>query len=353
MITRLTLIFSSLVLLSFTTTPNVNKSRTIFDELVREGVLEVTLRADFSAIVDNRRSEESVKGTFTYEDEDGDNVDHKVKLELRGRFRRKVCEFPPLMLKFKKDELHKMGLSDHNDIKLVTHCVDEKSIGKSNVLKEYLAYKLYSVLTDKSYRVQLVRIKYEDESGVYGKFRRYGFLIEDTDEMAERLGGVEFEGMNPESSRLSATDENRMAVFQYMIGNEDYSIMMGRNVKMVRLPDEAPMITVPYDFDFSGFVNTGYARPAVDAGLTEVRQRAYLGNPCPPEMFSQTLELFTARREVLMETIDDFKMLSRSERNDLMAYLDSFYGSLDSLRLENASRLEAIKSTADSSSVGK
>lgn len=345
MITRLPLflILTCLWLTASSAPSNFNNSRTIFDELVREEVLEVTLRADFSMLLSDPRYKESEKGQFVYEDENGAEVARRVKLELRGKYRRRICQFPPLMIKFDKDELRALGLSDHNDLKLVTHCLDDKAPGNENVLREYLAYKLFNEISAKSYRVQLVRITYLDESGAYGRIKRYGFLIEDTDEMAERLGGLEFEGMNPQPSELAAADENLVAVFQYMIGNDDWSLQMARNIKLVKPKDESrPMIPVPYDFDFSGLVNASYAQPNVSVGVTSVRQRAFLGIPREGELLAQSIEVFENKKVALFRIVRDFKRLNGSARRDLLDYLQSFYNNLDVLREENQAQLEAL-----------
>ncbi|MBK9492182.1 MAG: hypothetical protein IPO07_27855 [Haliscomenobacter sp.] len=58
---------------------------------------------------------------------------------------------------------------------MVTHCIENKTIGNEQLLKEFLTYRLYNLLTDKSYRVQLIQITYVDSNGK-DKEKRYGFL---------------------------------------------------------------------------------------------------------------------------------------------------------------------------------
>src|SRR5690606_9238581 len=111
-----------------------------------------------------------------------------------------------------KEKLVGENIKPHNKLKLVTHCLDDKNDGQENLLKEYLAYKLYNELTDQSYRVQLIRINYVDTKGKVSKIRRYGIIIEDTDEMAERLGGEECDCLNPGKEQLDARLEGIHAV---------------------------------------------------------------------------------------------------------------------------------------------
>jgi hypothetical protein len=69
-----------------------------------------------------------------------------------------------------------------------------------------------------------------------------------------------------------------MSLFQYMIGNTDYSIIALHNVIMI---DDVKGVryTVPYDFDYSGLVKAHYAVPFKDLGLVSVQDRLYRG-PC-------------------------------------------------------------------------
>ena len=77
----------------------------------------------------------------------GAAVSWRAVLSLRGKFRRMRCQFPPLRVQFKKDTLRALGLADHNDLKLVTHCMDDPDSSRENILREYLCYRLYNILT--------------------------------------------------------------------------------------------------------------------------------------------------------------------------------------------------------------
>ena len=324
-----------------------NKEKSVFDVLHTEDILEVRIETKLSILVENRRSEEYQKGMFTYEDSEGEERELVVKLRPRGKYRRRICDFPPLKLKFPKKHLAAAGIAPKfNDLKLVTHCLDGKAISKENVVKELLAYKLYQELTGKSYRVQLVKITYVDTNRKSSKIKRYGFLIEDTDQLMARLGSKEYELLNPDPSFMAVTDENVMAVFQYMIGNSDWNLAMLRNVKLAQPKNGGEIIPVPYDFDFSGLVYTSYARPNVDYGLTSVRERVFLGLPVDDEVLRSTFDLFKQKRSSLEQIIRGQKGLSRSSKADVLNYIASFYNSLDDIVESNERNLyAALKST--------
>ena len=68
-------------------------------------------------------------------------------------------------------------------------CQGGKS-GDRLVLREYLVYRLYNILTDKSYQVQLIQATFEDSLKADKTFQTYGFLIEPTKEnWCKKLGG--------------------------------------------------------------------------------------------------------------------------------------------------------------------
>ena len=179
-----------------------------------------TLEADFKKLRDDR-SQESVErpGRVYLRGEEGE-VSFPVQVRTRGRFRlnRHNCSFPPIRLNFPADSLRGSVLDGLDKVKLVTHCQDKDSY-EQNVLEEYLAYRIYGLLTEVGFRVQLALITYRDVSEAQDQWSRLAFFIESEDELAERLGGqmVEAERANPgdfRSRRLngggrSAVDSDR------------------------------------------------------------------------------------------------------------------------------------------------
>ena len=153
------------------------KKPTLFDELYGVDIREVFLQIDLQQVMDNRTSDDSVEGQFSYTVDGGEQENRSVKVQVRGKTRRRVCDFPPLRLKFKKKELKKDSLRKFNTIKLVTHCL-ESDEGMQNVLKEYLTYKIYNRITDHSFRVQLLWVNYVDVRDSTQSFRQLGFIIE-------------------------------------------------------------------------------------------------------------------------------------------------------------------------------
>lgn len=299
--------------------------KSIFDVFAQKEMLEVTLTTDLVHLIEYRKKEIDQPATISYKNDAGGVVSYDIKITPRGKYRRRICDFPPLKLKFPKATLTEQGLSAHNDLKLVTHCIENKTIGNEQLLKEFLVYRLYNLLTDKSYRVQLVQITYVDSNGKRSKEKRYGFLIEDTDEMAERLGGLECDQcMNPNPATLDAGTERLMSIFQYMIGNTDWSLEMARNIKIVQ-PVAGTGTLVPYDFDFSGIVSPSYARVNTNIGLKTVKERLYLGYPATDENLWTAINYLRSKREELVQEIRSFKPLNTNARMEMIAYIDEFF----------------------------
>jgi hypothetical protein len=84
-----------------------------------------------------------------------------------------------------------------------------------------------------------------------------------------------------DSDRTDLHAANRVALFQYMIGNTDWSIVRERNVTLL-LGEDGYQRPLPFDFDMSGLVNAHYAGPAPGLPIDDVTERFYLGF-CDPE----------------------------------------------------------------------
>ena len=288
-----------------------------------QDVLKVTLETDLDALEDLRHSDEKQPALFTYETESGQTDELLINVKVRGKYRRKVCDFAPLMLKFPKKELARRGWSKHNDLKLVTHCTGDALTSRETVLREYLAYELYREVSPYHYRVQLVKITYKD-SNSNRSMKRWGIIIEDTDEMAERLGGKEVELMNCALATTNKKAEALMSAYQLMIGNQDYDCNVCRNVKFVQPEDGSAIIPVPYDFDFSGIVNPSYGRPNPNYGASNLLDRVNVSRLDSSEL-RVGIDRLAVYQERVLERIGSFRELNGNTRYDLKQYIGFFF----------------------------
>jgi hypothetical protein len=243
--------------------------------------IEVTLTADWKTVQRDRNVEstKTYPGTLTIATDGAAGTPMPIQLRTRGHSRRspRVCEFAPLRLELPKDKTKGTIFEGHGNIKLGVHCQSE-GIYLQYMLKEYLANRLHNTLTPRSLRVRLARVTYADTDTGKKPNTRLGIFFEDIDDLAKRMEGRELPVPRQMFKFVEQDQLLFMSLFQYMIGNTDYSIIALHNVIMV---DDAKGVryTVPYDFDYSGLVNAHYAVPDKRLGLVSVKDRFYRG-PC-------------------------------------------------------------------------
>lgn len=290
-----------------------------------EELLQMTLSFDMREFVRTKNQPEYLDARLTVKINESDSVSQDIKLKARGFMRLSYCSFPPIMLKFSNDSgperIQKKGT-----MKLVTHCT-KSAVFQDYLFKEYLTYKMFNLLTPYSFKTRLVRIHYEDVKKPGSGFTAYGFLIENEDKLAERNKAVVINLTNITQKQMIPSDMARVAIFNYMIGNTDWSVPMQHNVKVlkssVELSDKA--IPVAYDFDYSGLVNTVYSAPAEELPIKTVAERYYLGLCFGDEELKPIIDEFSGMQEQFLGMVNNFEYLSRGDKKQMETYINSFY----------------------------
>lgn len=304
-----------------------------------DDVVEVTITAPVAEIMRVRSLEDESQGTFAYRDaETGEEVSLDIGIRTRGRFRhdRKVCRFAPLRLNFRETRGTLLAKSDK--MKLVTHCRTGSKRYEQAVLREYIAYRILNALTDWSFRVRLLRVRYVESSSNEEVVTSYAILIEHRDQLARRIGMEVDESESTSIASLDGPHTNLVSVFQFLIGNTDFSPIKGMPGEpcchnFVLLKNDDTQISVPYDFDISGIVSPPHARPNPRFRLSNVRQRLYRGRCANNEHLETTLQAFRNRREAIYGVINDLEGLRESERKKTTRYVQDFYKIIDTPRL--------------------
>lgn len=265
--------------------------------------------------------------TIAYRDTAAATKTMAVQVRVRGNRRKDpaVCRFPPLLVKFSPEPTPGNPFNQAGELKLVTHCLDD-----THTLREYLIYKLYNLLTDLSFRVRLCRVTYRDARGRGRPDVHYAYFLESAEAMAQRNRATLvpkqlFIGMKQLDPPPTAT----MAIFQYMIGNTDWSVPYRHNIRLLSQNVRSAPVPVPYDFDYSGLVMAPYAVPPEQLGLTSVRQRLFRGHDFPPETYAAVRALFNARRAAFYTVYLSSPYLSPDEKLFATTYLNDFYETLN------------------------
>ena len=123
-----------------------------------------------------------------------------------------------------------------------------------------------------------------------------------------------------------------VAVFEYMIGNTDWSVPHYHNVKLMRPLDKKTSLplVVPYDFNNSGLVNASYALPQEELGIESVRVRLYRGFPRTLEELERIAAEFKDKKKDIWALINNCEWLSTKFKKEMIGYLEDFYKVLDS-----------------------
>jgi hypothetical protein len=236
------------------------------------------------------------------------------------------CSFPPVMLKFRDHKNEAEPIQGSGTIKLVTPCHQSRKY-ESYVFKEYLVYRLYNLLTPYSFKTRLVHIRFFDVNKPGRSITAYGFLIENEEQLAGRNNAVLIKNRNITQKQMVSTEMARVAVFNYMIGNTDWSVPYQHNIKILKsleTPSDKA-IPVAYDFDYSGFVNTPYAVPCEKLPIKDVRERYYTGLCFSDEDMKPVIDEFIGMKHELLGTIESFEYLPDCDKKQMEAYISSYF----------------------------
>jgi hypothetical protein len=291
-----------------------------------EEPLILYIEMDLKEFYKIRHKEESVPAQMTALLNDSILTTKKIKIKPRGEFRRKYCSFPPVEIKFSKSDTDNIFTQEDNELKLVTHCKNA-TLFEQYVLKEYLCYKMYNLLTDYSFRVRLLKVHYIDSKGKKKDVIKYGFIVESNKSLAIRIDAYPVKVQGIQINQTDYDIVQIMSVFLYMIGDTDWAIPALHNVKLYRLKDplKPNPLPVPYDFDVSGMVNTDYSPPDERLGIETVRQRVYRGYCIPEKDLTEVLDLFIQKKEEIYALVNNFELLDNYHKNEMLIYLDEFY----------------------------
>jgi hypothetical protein len=139
-------------------------------------------------------------------------------------------------------------------------------------------------------------------------------------------------GGNLSGDDLERVQQNLVNVFQYLIGNTEYSLFNPEpdefcchNMDFMSATHGPPLVPLAYDFDFAGIVNAPYAQPNPRFDHKSVRIRLYRGQCTNNELLPETLQRFTDNKDAIYGVVDELELLNSRSRRYVTGYLDSFF----------------------------
>lgn len=279
---------------------------------------------DIAYLKDHIEEEDYQNATLKWVRAPGDTLSMGVNAKTRGNSRKKICSFPPIKLKFKKDTLEAHGFTrDYNDYKLVLQCRDVRGYDQY-LYKEYLIYRFYTLLSPIAFRVQLVDIWFIDPEYPEQRTLRHGFIIEDENQLATRNQGNISEKKVTAVRQFDDHHYFRFCLFQFLISNTDWAMGNLHNLKYLEKPESGTIYSVPYDFDYSGMVNAPYAVPMEGLPIEAVTARYYRGVNPVESVFWSEIDHFAQYIPAMQALCSDFPYLEKRHRKSMERMFRSF-----------------------------
>lgn len=301
----------------------VPKRMSLFENLYHQDSIRITLTYPYDSLTKSNNNE--IAAMISVETNKGTLITNQpLTLNLRGKFRRMKCTFPPLLLNFKKSMLKSMDLKNVDEMKLVTHCIKGEE-GQQNLQEERMLYQVYETITPMSYRTIWVTVYYCDQSHPELRDTSCGFLLEPDADISDRLGVYEKKIFNVAEDSLLYESYGHLAAFNFLIGNRDWSVVGARNAKLFYDKAIGKYIVIPYDFDFSNVVAASYRRETLPPTMIHPFDRIYQGEYFKDKA-GEILKSFYAFRDPIINTVNTAVNPMRAERRkQISKYFDKWF----------------------------
>lgn len=312
---------------------------TFFDS---EDPLAVTLTANLGKVRGDKRANPPWRfATLSYTSAEPTAVTVPLRMRTRGIWRLKTCEFPPLRLNFSGERAKGTVFQGLDKPKLVSYCRNNDTY-EQYVLQELQLYRIYQLLTPVSHKVRLLRVAYTDSARGKVEATRYAILLEEPNAIAARLGGKILEQKGALPGDLDAFHDALVGVFQYLIGNTDFSTNGLHNMELLAQTG-GTILPLAFDFDFSGAVNASYATVDPKLSVTRVRDRLFRGYCTEGDAFPRVFALFNEKKPQIYALYGDQvgKLLDRRVARETLQYFDEFYRTINDSRSARREILEA------------
>jgi len=307
--------------------PTFEDTAAVYEDLFEiKEPLNLTLNFNLKEFQKTKRKEEYRPAVLTCHVNDSFLVIHNVRLRARGEIRQQICITPPIWLNIRHAGIEAEDLTDIIKMKMVVRCKSSNT-HRSYVLREYLTYQIWNLLSPYSFNTRLVRLKIIDTGRKNKEREDWAFIIEPEKMMAERNNSMPIKSDRLAIKTVNKEWMDKVAYFSYMVSQADYSVTGRHNLKILTAKEYGPtgFVPVPYDFDYCGLVNAEYAVPKDDLGVANVRERYYLGACRSEEVHQKTIDWLASYREEIKNLIMDFEYLDERDRVDMINYIEDYF----------------------------
>ena len=252
----------------------------------------------------------------------------EAEIRIRGGFRRTYCFFTPLKLKVSQESSVGTPFEKDHKAKLVLPCLNSKK-ADDNLLKELMAYKIFEVLSPYHFKTRLLNVELKlvkkNKTDIH---HLMGFMIQDDESFSRWNEAKEIERFM-DYQALNEKYRVINALFQYMIGNTDFSAVYLHNEKLFYVNDM--IVPVPYDFDMSGLVDASYAVVSQIRNevlpIEKVTKRLYRGFEANDVTLQKVRSRFLEKEKEVYAAIESLESYFSDNKEYELArtYIEGFY----------------------------
>jgi hypothetical protein len=118
----------------------------------------------------------------------------------------------PIKLIFEKEAVEGTPFRGNKSLKLSTHC-DSGERWEQYAVKEMLAYHIYNLVTERSFKVRALSVTYVDSADHSHDGPHFGFLTEDDSSLAKRNHLEKLAMPKIDVAQLEPLESSRFALF--------------------------------------------------------------------------------------------------------------------------------------------
>ncbi len=296
----------------------------------------ISITGPWKDIVRKPKVQDPYPATMQFTDSLGQTHTLPLTIERRGITRQDVCKYPPIKLRMNKEDMKGTTFRGQDELKLVTHC-DKGDRWEQYYVKEFLTYRFFNEITEKSFRARPLSITYIESSNNAAEEPRFGFLIEDIADVAKRNDLSKLGIPEIKKNQLDSMQASQVALFEYMIANVDFEVLSGpqddkccHNARLIGDESGNSVVALPYDFDSSGFVDAHYAVPNDFLGIRAVTQRLYRGYCSHNDTMEAARQQYIAEEADIMGLISSETRLTERSAKTATKFLGEFFETIKS-----------------------